>query len=259
MYQQPPPPPSIDSSTFYSNTDQDVHTHPDPSTAVRSSAKITQPSHIVEDQQKVYSFVPLDVISQQKRHRKKFNEVERLYSCTYLNCTKAYGTLNHLNAHVTMQGHGPKRMPIEFKELRRQLKKNRKMMQPPKSRKSSSSAPQKQQKQQQQQQQHIEKDVITNEQDDLLQQHPPSNFYVGEDYGNSSLMMNHPQPHQQQGFSLHGPLSKRPSSISPSFTPLQQQSFEAAASSAAMVSSSLYSTRYSHYTMMQQQQQQQFH
>ncbi|KAF1798736.1 C2H2-type zinc finger transcription factor, partial [Mucor lusitanicus] len=79
-----------------------------------------------EEQQKIYSFVPLDVIFQQKRPRKKFNEVERLYACTYMDCTKAYGTLNHLNAHVTMQGHGPKRMPIEFKELRRQLKKNRK-------------------------------------------------------------------------------------------------------------------------------------
>lgn len=59
----------------------------------------------LEDPHKIYSFVPLDVNSQQKRPRKKFNEVERLYQCTYLNCTKAYGTLNHLNAHVTMQGH----------------------------------------------------------------------------------------------------------------------------------------------------------
>jgi hypothetical protein len=59
----------------------------------------------LEDPHKIYSFVPLDVVSQQKRPRKKFNEVERLYQCTYLNCTKAYGTLNHLNAHVTMQGH----------------------------------------------------------------------------------------------------------------------------------------------------------
>jgi hypothetical protein len=74
---------------------------------------------------KVYSFVPLDVVTQKKRPRKKYNEVERLYQCTYQNCTKAYGTLNHLNAHVSMQGHGPKRLPAEFKELRRQLKANR--------------------------------------------------------------------------------------------------------------------------------------
>ena len=30
---------------------------------------------------------------------------------SFPNCTKAYGTLNHLNAHVTMQKHGPKRSP----------------------------------------------------------------------------------------------------------------------------------------------------
>lgn len=60
---------------------------------------------LVDDQQKIYSFVPLDVQSQKKRPRKKYNEVERLYQCTFQNCTKAYGTLNHLNAHVSMQGH----------------------------------------------------------------------------------------------------------------------------------------------------------
>lgn len=39
------------------------------------------------------------------------NQIERLYSCSYPGCTKAYGTLNHLNAHITMQKHGPKRLP----------------------------------------------------------------------------------------------------------------------------------------------------
>lgn len=38
-------------------------------------------------------------------------KVERLYGCNYPGCTKAYGTLNHLNAHITMQKHGLKRMP----------------------------------------------------------------------------------------------------------------------------------------------------
>jgi hypothetical protein len=58
-----------------------------------------------EDFQKVYSFVPLAGSTQKKRPRRKFNEVERLYQCNYPNCTKAYGTLNHLNAHITMQEH----------------------------------------------------------------------------------------------------------------------------------------------------------
>lgn len=34
-----------------------------------------------------------------------------MYKCGFQGCEKAYGTLNHLNAHVTMQSHGPKRTP----------------------------------------------------------------------------------------------------------------------------------------------------
>jgi hypothetical protein len=34
-----------------------------------------------------------------------------MYRCGWQGCEKAYGTLNHLNAHVTMQGHGQKRTP----------------------------------------------------------------------------------------------------------------------------------------------------
>jgi len=34
-----------------------------------------------------------------------------MYKCGWNGCEKAYGTLNHLNAHVTMQAHGTKRTP----------------------------------------------------------------------------------------------------------------------------------------------------
>ena len=34
-----------------------------------------------------------------------------MYKCGWNGCEKAYGTLNHLNAHVTMQSHGQKRTP----------------------------------------------------------------------------------------------------------------------------------------------------
>ncbi len=40
-----------------------------------------------------------------------------------------YGTLNHLNAHVTMQKHGPKRVPTEFKELRKIWRKQKREQQ----------------------------------------------------------------------------------------------------------------------------------
>jgi catalase len=42
----------------------------------------------------------------------------RLYACNYNNCKNSYGTLNHLNAHITFKRHGPKRKPEEFKQIR---------------------------------------------------------------------------------------------------------------------------------------------
>jgi hypothetical protein len=59
---------------------------------------------------KVYSFVPLPS-QPKKRARRRYDEIERMYCCNYPGCTKGYGTLNHLNAHITMQKHGPKRLP----------------------------------------------------------------------------------------------------------------------------------------------------
>lgn len=49
-----------------------------------------------------------------------------MYKCGWNGCEKAYGTLNHLNAHVTMQSHGPKRTPEEFKEIRKEWKARKK-------------------------------------------------------------------------------------------------------------------------------------
>jgi hypothetical protein len=56
----------------------------------------------------IYSFVP---VQQRKRFRRQYSEIERMYKCGWNGCEKAYGTLNHLNAHVTMQSHGQKRTP----------------------------------------------------------------------------------------------------------------------------------------------------
>lgn len=61
--------------------------------------------------QRTYAFVSLAGSTIRKRPRRRYDEIERLYSCSFEDCTKAYGTLNHLNAHVTMQKHGPKRNP----------------------------------------------------------------------------------------------------------------------------------------------------
>ena len=86
----PPPPASHTSSTAFCNHLNDQ----------RHKAKGEE-----EESQKVYSFMPLETVFQQKRPRRKFHEIERLYQCNYHNCSKAYGTLNHLNAHISMQEH----------------------------------------------------------------------------------------------------------------------------------------------------------
>ncbi|KAF2457813.1 hypothetical protein BDY21DRAFT_284931 [Lineolata rhizophorae] len=74
----------------------------------------------------VYSFVPIPGAQQHKRPRRRYEEIERMYKCGWNGCEKAYGTLNHLNAHVTMQSHGQKRTPEEFKEIRKEWKQKKK-------------------------------------------------------------------------------------------------------------------------------------
>ena len=63
------------------------------------------------DSEQVYSFVPIPGAQQHKRPRRRYEEIERMYKCGWNGCEKAYGTLNHLNAHVTVQSHGAKRTP----------------------------------------------------------------------------------------------------------------------------------------------------
>ena len=60
---------------------------------------------------KTYSFVSLPGNAVRKRPRRRYDEIERLYHCSWAGCTKSYGTLNHLNAHIVMQRHGSKRTP----------------------------------------------------------------------------------------------------------------------------------------------------
>jgi hypothetical protein len=60
---------------------------------------------------KTYSFVSLPGNAVRKRPRRRYDEIERLYHCSWSGCTKSYGTLNHLNAHIVMQRHGNKRTP----------------------------------------------------------------------------------------------------------------------------------------------------
>ncbi|KAJ1984116.1 hypothetical protein H4R34_000869 [Dimargaris verticillata] len=74
---------------------------------------------------KTFSFVSNPGTNAKKRRRRKYDEIERYYTCCHPGCTKSYGTLNHLNSHIHMQGHGRKRSPAEFKDLRREIRRKK--------------------------------------------------------------------------------------------------------------------------------------
>ncbi|PFH51831.1 hypothetical protein AMATHDRAFT_141622, partial [Amanita thiersii Skay4041] len=98
-----------------------------PSSSHSHTGQTTDGEHSGTDTaNRTYSFVALPGNAVKKRPRRRYDEIERLYQCSWPDCTKAYGTLNHLNAHVTMQKHGSKRSPSEFKELRKQWRKAKK-------------------------------------------------------------------------------------------------------------------------------------
>lgn len=111
----------ISNSGYYSASHSDQNSGPSNGSGGMNSATGSPTT--------AFSFVPLPAsttANTHKRPRRKFEEIERIYHCNYPGCTKAYGTLNHLNAHVTMQKHGERRTPDEFKETRRQWKLKKK-------------------------------------------------------------------------------------------------------------------------------------
>ncbi|KAH9165396.1 hypothetical protein EDB89DRAFT_1858423 [Lactarius sanguifluus] len=75
---------------------------------------------------KTYAFVSLPGNAIKKRPRRRYDEIKRLYNCSWAGCTKSYGTLNHLNAHIVMERHGTSRTPAEFKEIKKQWRKAKK-------------------------------------------------------------------------------------------------------------------------------------
>lgn len=57
-----------------------------------------------------FKVVPVPGRNKIKRPRRRHDEIDRMYACGWDGCDKAYGWLSHLNAHVSSQGHGPKRL-----------------------------------------------------------------------------------------------------------------------------------------------------
>ncbi|WVQ93153.1 hypothetical protein IAU59_000217 [Kwoniella sp. CBS 9459] len=90
-----------------------------------SSSLGGKPGQSGELSQNEFSLLQLGGPAPKKRPRRRFDEIERLYACGWNGCEKSYGTLNHLNAHVAMQKHGEKRLPSEFKEMRKAWRKKK--------------------------------------------------------------------------------------------------------------------------------------
>lgn len=57
-----------------------------------------------------YSFDPIPGARHHKRPARRHEEIKRKYKCGWDGCERAFGTLNHLNAHITMQSHGSRRL-----------------------------------------------------------------------------------------------------------------------------------------------------
>ncbi|BCR96459.1 putative C2H2 transcription factor (Con7) [Aspergillus luchuensis] len=124
----PPPPPQMYTRPEWSHGyGQHQHGLPGPYTTPATTVGPASPAATAGPRPgQVYSFVPIPGAQQHKRPRRRYEEIERMYKCGWNGCEKAYGTLNHLNAHVTMQSHGAKRTPEEFKEIRKEWKARKK-------------------------------------------------------------------------------------------------------------------------------------
>ncbi|EAW13946.1 putative C2H2 transcription factor (Con7) [Aspergillus clavatus NRRL 1] len=124
----PPPPPQMYTRPEWSHGyGQHQHGLPGPYSSPATTVGPASPAATAGPRPgQVYSFVPIPGAQQHKRPRRRYEEIERMYKCGWNGCEKAYGTLNHLNAHVTMQSHGAKRTPEEFKEIRKEWKARKK-------------------------------------------------------------------------------------------------------------------------------------
>ncbi|PNY24648.1 Uncharacterized protein TCAP_05415 [Tolypocladium capitatum] len=122
--QHSPYAPNPDMSHSYSHPGSNMYTQPRPDWTGygQHGGPPLTPGHPVYAQSpasapqqrpnQVYSFVPIPGAQQHKRPRRRYEEIERMYKCGWNGCEKAYGTLNHLNAH--------------FKEIRKEWKQRKK-------------------------------------------------------------------------------------------------------------------------------------
>ncbi|KAF9975587.1 hypothetical protein BGZ73_000703 [Actinomortierella ambigua] len=166
----------------------------------QESAELPKAGEASAGSGKGYPFVSLSgVTTTKKRPRRRFDEIERLYVCNWGDCEKSYGTLNHLNAHVTMQKHGPKRHPSEFKELRKAWRRHKKAEEEAAKQAAAAALQQQQQQHQQQQQQMQMHQQLCEPAVAGFHQHPMQHMHPQFAHQQPQQMpMPHPHPNQYQ-------------------------------------------------------------
>jgi hypothetical protein len=101
---------SISSSSRYSRDSESPHGHHGRLRSVAGSGGLHNGSSSTSASVSVLGSMSMPT-HRTRRPRRRADEVERLYKCTWNGCEKSYGTLSHLNDHVRLQRHGNKREP----------------------------------------------------------------------------------------------------------------------------------------------------
>lgn len=55
-----------------------------------------------------------EVEKPRRRVRRRYNQILRRFCCSYPQCNKSYGSLNHLNAHIVTKKHGQRKSRADF-------------------------------------------------------------------------------------------------------------------------------------------------
>ena len=55
-----------------------------------------------------------EIVKPRRRVRRRYNQILRKFSCTFPQCNKSYGSLNHLNAHIVTKKHGKRKSRADF-------------------------------------------------------------------------------------------------------------------------------------------------
>lgn len=61
-----------------------------------------------------HEFDHLHDMKRGRRFRRRYNQIVRKYSCSYPQCNKSYGSLNHLNTHIVTKKHGNRKSKADF-------------------------------------------------------------------------------------------------------------------------------------------------